>query len=48
MRFDNDANDAPTSPSADNCSRTMKGCHARFGYSVPLPARFFPGVGLIR
>lgn len=37
----------PTSAAGDVCSRTFGGCVARFG-TLPLPARFFPGVGRIK
>ena len=33
---------------ADMCSRTMRGCTLRFGTGVPLPGRFFPGVGKVK
>lgn len=35
-------------PFADNCSRTMNGCTARFTIHSVLPARFFPGVGKVK
>lgn len=37
-----------TTPSRDQCSRTMRGCQFRFTWPQPLPGRFFPGVGRIR
>jgi lambda family phage minor tail protein L len=39
--------DQPTTPDLDICSRSQAGCTARFG-SLPLPARFFPGVGRVK
>lgn len=39
--------DAPTTAANDSCSRTLTGCTKRFG-SLPLPARFFPGVGRVK
>lgn len=41
-------NDQPTTPPYDVCSKHMTGCVVRFGNNVPLPARFFPGVGRVR
>jgi lambda family phage minor tail protein L len=32
----------------DRCSKTRVGCTLRFGVNNPLPASFFPSVGLIR
>lgn len=43
-----DANDNQTDITHDQCSRTLQGCRLRFGYSYPLPARFFPGVGKVK
>ena len=31
-------------PENDDCSRTLNGCRQRFGFSIPLPIRSFPGV----
>lgn len=42
-----DTSDLPTSAANDQCSRTMRGCTKRFG-TLPLPARFFPGVGRVK
>lgn len=39
--------DAPSTAQADQCSRSFTGCSKRFG-SLPLPARFFPGVGKLK
>jgi lambda family phage minor tail protein L len=41
------ARDQAVTPSQDNCSRSISGCTARYG-TLPLPARFFPGVGRTR
>jgi lambda family phage minor tail protein L len=42
-----DVNDQPVTQALDVCSHTRAGCKARFG-SLPLPGRFFPGVGMVR
>jgi lambda family phage minor tail protein L len=42
-----DPNNNPTTPDKDACGRFMTGCTARFG-ALPLPARFFPGVGRVQ
>lgn len=36
-----------TLPAKDQCSRMNSGCVARYG-TLPLPARFFPGVGRVK
>lgn len=41
--------DTPTgSMSLDRCSKRMSGCKLRWGTNNPLPASFFPAVGLIK
>lgn len=43
------ADDSPTTSLAeDRCSLHVTGCKLRFGANAPLPASFFPAVGLIR
>ncbi len=40
-----DENDVRTDRSKDKCSKTIRGCVARFGESVPLPTWATPGTG---
>lgn len=43
-----DLNDAPTSPSTDQCSKRLNACKLRHGANAELPYGGFPGAGRVR
>jgi len=43
-----DENNVPCAASADRCGKRLSSCRARFGTTVELPTRAFPGVAKIR